>query len=86
MTDSIEAARRARDRVSTEQVAIRSIEAGNDIVLTTGQGSWIRVYRALLGKAQASKAFRARVRDVGRTRAGAPADAEVGHLSSLRGG
>ena len=27
---------------------MRSIRAGNDIVLTTGQGSWIRVYRALL--------------------------------------
>ena len=62
MTDSIEAAA-VRATGSTEQAAIRSVEAGDDIVLTTGQGSWNRVYRALLGKAQASKAFRARVRD-----------------------
>jgi beta-N-acetylhexosaminidase len=62
MTDSIEAAA-VRATGSTEQAAIRSIEAGDDIVLTTGQGSWNRVYRALLGKAQASKAFRDRVRE-----------------------
>ena len=43
--------------------AIRSIEAGNDVVLTTGHGSWIRVYRALLQKAKSSKAFRTRVRE-----------------------
>ena len=62
ITDSIEAAA-VRATGSTEQAAIRSIEAGNDIVLTTGQGSWNRVYRALLEKAKASKAFRTRVRD-----------------------
>jgi beta-N-acetylhexosaminidase len=62
MTDSIEAAA-VRATGSTEQVAVRSIEAGNDIVLTTGQGSWNRVYRALLERAKASKAFRTRVRD-----------------------
>jgi beta-N-acetylhexosaminidase len=61
ITDSIEAAA-VRATGSTEQVAIRSVEAGNDIVLTTGHGSWIRVYRALLQKAKASKAFRTRVR------------------------
>ena len=37
MTDSIEAAA-ARATGSTEQIAIRSIRAGNDIVLTTGPG------------------------------------------------
>ena len=37
---------------STEQIAVRSIRAGNDIVLTTGQGSWIRAYRALLAEAR----------------------------------
>jgi len=62
ITDSIEAAA-VRATGSTEQVAIRSIEAGNDIVLTTGHGSWIRVYRALLQKAKSSKAFRTRVRE-----------------------
>jgi beta-N-acetylhexosaminidase len=62
MTDSIEAAA-VRATGTTEQAAIRSIEAGNDIVLTTGSGSWIRVYRALLNRAKASKAFRTRVRE-----------------------
>jgi beta-N-acetylhexosaminidase len=62
MTDSIEAAA-VRATGSTEQVAIRSVAAGADIVLTTGQGSWIRVYRALLAQARASAPFRARVRE-----------------------
>lgn len=62
ITDSIEAAA-VRATGSTEQAAIRSIEAGDDVVLTTGHGSWIRVYRALLDKAKASKAFRTRVRE-----------------------
>jgi beta-N-acetylhexosaminidase len=62
MTDSMEAAA-VRATGSLEQAAIRSVEAGDDILLTTGQGSWNRVYRALLGKAQASKAFRTRVRE-----------------------
>ena len=62
ITDSIEAAA-VRATGTPEQVAVRSVEAGNDIVLTTGHGSWIRVYRALLEKANASKAFRTRVRD-----------------------
>ncbi|WP_081686009.1 glycoside hydrolase family 3 N-terminal domain-containing protein [Candidatus Solirubrobacter pratensis] len=61
MTDSIEAVA-VRATGTTEQVAVRSIAAGNDIVLTTGQGSWIRAYRALLARARASKSFRARVR------------------------
>ena len=63
MTDSVEAAAvRATGR--TEQVAVRSIRAGNDIVLTTGQGSWIRAYRALLAEARSSTSFRALVRRV----------------------
>jgi beta-N-acetylhexosaminidase len=61
MTDSIEAAA-VRATGSTEQAAVRSIRAGDDIVLTTGHGSWIRAYRALLAEARASSAFRARVR------------------------
>ncbi len=62
ITDSIEA-KAVRATGSTEDVAVRSIRAGNDIVLTTGQGSWIRTYRALLAEARASRAFRALVRD-----------------------
>ena len=58
ITDSIEAAA-VRATGPTEQVAVRSIRAGNDIVLTTGQGSWIRSYRALLAEARASRSFRA---------------------------
>ena len=38
------------------------ILAGADIVLTTGQGSWIRVYHALLAEARRSPTFAARVR------------------------
>ena len=62
ITDSIEAAA-ARATGSTEQIAVRSIAAGNDIVLTTGRGSWIRAYRALVAQARASLAFRARVQE-----------------------
>src|SRR5262249_39934726 len=62
ITDSIEAAAVSATG-PLEQAAIRSVAAGNDVVLTTGSGSWIRVYRALLDKARASKAFRTRVRD-----------------------
>jgi beta-N-acetylhexosaminidase len=61
MTDSVEAAA-VRATGSTEDVAVHSIRAGNDIVLTTGQGSWIRAYRALLAEARSSKSFRAVVR------------------------
>ena len=61
ITDSIEA-KAVRATGETEQVAVRSIRAGNDIVLTTGQGSWIRTYRALLAEARSSRAFKARVR------------------------
>lgn len=61
MTDSAEAAA-VRATGPTEDVAVRSIRAGNDIVLTTGQGSWIRAYRALLKEARSSKSFRALVK------------------------
>jgi beta-N-acetylhexosaminidase len=61
ITDSIEAAA-VRATGETEQIAIRSVRAGNDIVLTTGQQSWLRAYRALLAEARASKSFRERVR------------------------
>jgi beta-N-acetylhexosaminidase len=61
MTDSMEAAA-VRATGTLEQAAVRSVRAGADIVLTTGQGSWLRVYRALLAEAHRSPAFRARVR------------------------
>ncbi|MDA0172783.1 hypothetical protein OJ998_27015 [Solirubrobacter taibaiensis] len=61
ITDSIEA-KSVRATGSVEQIAVRSVRAGNDIVLTTGQGSWLRAYRALLAEAKRSKAFRERVR------------------------
>jgi beta-N-acetylhexosaminidase len=61
MTDSAEAAA-VRATGSTEQVAVRSVRAGNDILLTTGPGSWIRAYRALLAEARSSKSFRALVK------------------------
>jgi beta-N-acetylhexosaminidase len=61
MTDSMEAAA-VRATGSLEQAAVRSVQAGADIVLTTGQGSWLRVYRALLAQAHRSPAFRARIR------------------------
>jgi beta-N-acetylhexosaminidase len=60
MTDSAEAAA-VRATGPTEDVAVRSVRAGNDIVLTTGRGSWIRAYRALLKEARSSKSFRALV-------------------------
>jgi beta-N-acetylhexosaminidase len=62
MTDSMEAAA-VRATGPIEQAAVRAIAAGADIVLTTGRGSWIRVYRALLARAQADPGFRARVRE-----------------------
>ena len=61
ITDSIEA-KAVRATGETEDVAVRSIRAGNDIVLTTGQGSWIRAYRALLAQARSSASFRKLVR------------------------
>ena len=63
ITDSIEAAA-VRATGSTEQIAVRSIRAGNDIVLTTGQGSWIHSYRALLAEARASRRKRLRAGEV----------------------
>jgi beta-N-acetylhexosaminidase len=61
MTDSLEAA--AVQAVGdVEESAVASAEAGVDVILTTGRGSYIRVYRALLTRAQQDRAFRARVR------------------------
>jgi beta-N-acetylhexosaminidase len=62
MTDSTEAT--AVQEVSdVETAALRNVAAGVDIVLTTGRGSYIRVYRALLAEARRSPEFRERVRE-----------------------
>jgi beta-N-acetylhexosaminidase len=62
ITDSTEAA--AVQEVSDVEVAaLRNVAAGIDVVLTTGRGSYIRVYRALLAEARRSPAFRERVRE-----------------------
>jgi beta-N-acetylhexosaminidase len=45
------------------QAAERSIEAGADLLLMTGRGSWVRVYPALLARARRDPQFRARVEE-----------------------
>jgi beta-N-acetylhexosaminidase len=60
VTDSIEAAA-VSDRMAPETAAIRSIRAGVDLVLTTGPGSHLRSYRAILREARRSPAFERRV-------------------------
>jgi beta-glucosidase-like glycosyl hydrolase len=44
-----------------EQAALASARAGVDVILTTGRGSYIRVFRALLAEAERDPAFRERV-------------------------
>ena len=61
MTDSLEAAAVTAEPGGVGTAAIRSVEAGVDSILTTGRGSYIRVYRALLARAKRSAAFRRRV-------------------------
>lgn len=61
MTDSLEAA--AVQAVSdVEEAAVASARAGIDVILTTGRGSYGRVYQALLDEARRDEAFRERVR------------------------
>ena len=62
MTDSLEAA--AVQAVGdVEEAAVASARAGIDVILTTGRGSYIRVYRALLAEARKARPeFRERVR------------------------
>ena len=62
ITDSLEAAAVTR-RGPVELAAERSVRAGVDLVLLTGPGSALRVYRHLLARARESKALRARVRE-----------------------
>jgi beta-N-acetylhexosaminidase len=61
MTDSLEAAA-VRAVSDVEEAAIASAEAGVDLILTTGRGSYGRVFRALLARAREDEAFRGRVR------------------------
>jgi beta-N-acetylhexosaminidase len=60
ITDSTEAAA-VQQVTGVQEAAVRNIRAGVDIVLTTGRGSYIQVYRALLAEARRDPAFRERV-------------------------
>ena len=62
ITDSTEAAA-VQQVTNVQEAAVRNIRAGVDIVLTTGRGSYIQVYRALLAEARRDPAFRERVRE-----------------------
>ena len=62
VTDSQEAAA-VTERGPVDEASLRAVRAGVDVVLTTGQGSYIHVFRTLLAAARASAAFRARVRE-----------------------
>ena len=61
MTDSLEAAA-VQAVADVEEAAVASVRAGIDVILTTGQGSFTRVHRALLAEARRNPAFRERVR------------------------
>src|SRR4051812_21717032 len=61
MTDSLEAAAVRAVTPDPGAAAVASVGAGVDVILTTGRGSYIHVFRALLAKARADRAFRARV-------------------------
>jgi beta-N-acetylhexosaminidase len=62
MTDSLEAAA-VQAVADVEEAAIASARAGVDVMLTTGRGSYIRVFRALLAEARRDPEFRRRVRE-----------------------
>ncbi|HEV2820142.1 MAG TPA: glycoside hydrolase family 3 N-terminal domain-containing protein [Solirubrobacteraceae bacterium] len=62
ITDSLEADA-VTDVAEVDEAAVEMVEAGGDIALTTGRGSWIRVFRAFEARADASPAFRERVRE-----------------------
>ena len=70
VTDSMEAQASLESAATYEQTVERAMEAGNDLILTTGRGSSIRVYRALVKRAKADGAFATRLREAaGRVRA-----------------
>jgi beta-N-acetylhexosaminidase len=60
MTDSMEAAAVLK-RSSLEEAALRSVNAGADLLLLTGARSFPRVYKQLLEGAKRSPKFRARI-------------------------
>jgi beta-N-acetylhexosaminidase len=60
ITDSMEAAA-VLDRSSLEVAALRSMNAGADLLLLTGAGSFARVYEQLLAGARRSAKFRRRI-------------------------
>ena len=60
VTDSIEA-QAVLDRSGVGEAAERSVEAGNDLVLMTGSGSFNQVQPRLLARARRDPRFRARV-------------------------
>lgn len=62
ITDSMEA-QAVLDRSDVATAAERSVEAGNDLVLMTGSGSWNLVYPRLLERARSDPEFRARVEE-----------------------
>jgi beta-N-acetylhexosaminidase len=62
VTDSLEAAA-VRATGHVDEAAEASLRAGVDLMLTTGRGSAVRVYRRLLGAARHDPALRARVRE-----------------------
>ena len=61
ITDSTEA-KAVQTITGVQEAALRNVRAGVDIVLTTGRGSYIQVYRALLAEAERDPEFRERVR------------------------
>ena len=65
ITDSLEADA-ARATGDVDRAAEASLRAGVDLLLTTGQGSAIRVHRRLLAVARRDARLRARVRGSGR--------------------
>jgi beta-N-acetylhexosaminidase len=60
ISDSIEA-EAVVSRSPVETAAVRSVDAGVDLVLMTGAGTYTRVYRRLLAAARRSSRFRRRV-------------------------
>jgi beta-N-acetylhexosaminidase len=62
ITDSLEA-RAVLARSSVADAALRSLAAGADLLLTTGRGSYIHVYRRILDAARRSPALRGRIRE-----------------------
>lgn len=63
MTDSLEAAAVREVTPDPGVAAVASVGAGVDMILTTGRGSYIHVFRALLAEARKNPAFRARVKE-----------------------